>query len=151
MGQSFNSEPRLRAAKQQAPAATLGLILRTAAARQPATLTFTQANDRKNLCGFLLSLEVSRLWLEEGQAVGSFFGSIRKLESHFFCTSQKVGEFEAEYLREGKGRAVLGQCKPALSPTGLRPCQTYSTPQRLTRWKLATLSTQGARKQKDLP
>lgn len=62
-----------------------------------------QANGPKDMLGFLLSLEVPRLWLEEGQAVGSFFGSIRKLESHFFCTSQKIGEFEAEYLREGKG------------------------------------------------
>lgn len=57
------------------------------------------------MLGFLLFLEVPRLWLEERQAVGSFFGSIRKLESHFFCTSQKIGEFEAEYLGRRKDEA----------------------------------------------
>lgn len=129
MGQSFNSEPRgLRTAKQQAPSARLGLI-RDSDRTPTIYFNITQANDLKDLLGSLLSLEVSRLWLEEGQAVGSFFGSIRKLESHFFCTSQKVGEFEAEYLWEGNRQAVLGQCKPALSLTGACPCQAHSTPQ----------------------
>lgn len=65
--------------------------------KQAATLTPTlnQGTVRK---GFLLSLEVSGLWLEEGQAIGSLFCAVGKLKGHLFCAAKQIGELEAKYL-----------------------------------------------------
>lgn len=56
-------------------------------ANKPAILTLNQATEPDDLFGFLLSFEVSGLWFEEGQAIGSFFCSIGKLKCHLFCTA----------------------------------------------------------------
>lgn len=99
MGQSFSSRASalLRTSNQQTQATPRRLQQLTAEAgaqsvrpfrtREPSTLISHQATVVRDWVGFLLSLEVSRLRFEEGQAIGSFFCSIRKLKSHFFCTS----------------------------------------------------------------
>lgn len=48
----------------------------------------------------LLSFKVSRLWLEEWQAIGSFLCSIGELEGYLFCTSKEIGELQPKYLHK---------------------------------------------------
>lgn len=75
------------------------------------TLTYNLATVLNHLSGFLLSLEVSRLRFEEGQAIRSLFGSVGKLKSHLFCTTQKIGEFEAKHLRGAEKQQWFTQKK----------------------------------------
>lgn len=80
-----------------------GQLVCTVSVHKPASdLTLTPAPALKDPSGFLLSLEASGLWLEEGQAVGGLLRAVGELKGDLLRAAKQIGELEAKHLGRRK-------------------------------------------------